>query len=261
MRVAGKVVIISGGAGGIGAETASMLIREGATVVITDVSDHVGAETAKKIGAQFLHHDVAIESQWTDIVTSVLAQHGKVDVLVNAAGIEGDPASDGGLNTTLAEWRRVMSINLDGTFLGCRAVLPRMLEKGTGSIVNISSVVAYFATPATLSYGASKAGVQQLSRSMAQLGGSSGKRVRCNSVHPGIIRTRMTDSIINNLATRSNVSMEEAEAMILGGVLFGARGTPKDVTHLILYLASDESSFITGSEFQVDGGWHIVAAG
>lgn len=261
MRVSGKVAVITGGAGGIGAETGRVLAREGAHVVITDVSEETGWALASQLGCQFVRHDVSDEKQWQTLIDNVMGEHGKIDVLVNAAGIEGDLANAGGLNTSLAEWRRVLSINLDGTFLGCRICLPRMLERETGSIVNIASIVSYFATPTALAYGASKAAVQQLTRSIAWIGGSNGKRVRCNSVHPGIIRSRMTDNIINELGKLSGVSAEKAEAMLVGGVPFGVRGVPADVANLILYLASDESSYTTGSAFQVDGGWHIVNAG
>ena len=260
MRVSGKVAIITGGAGGIGAEAARFLAREGAKVIVTDISEQAGMATAKELGGEFFQQDVSNEAQWHDIVSKVTSRHGKVDVLVNSAGIEGDFANSG-LKTSLAEWRRVLSINLDGTFLGCRIVLQKMLEQGAGSIINIASIVYYFASPTALAYGASKAAVQQLTRSMAQLGGANGKRVRCNSVHPGIIRTRMTDNIITQLGRQSNLSAEAAEAAIVGDVLFAARGTPADVANLILFLAADESSYITGSAFQVDGGWHLVSAG
>jgi len=261
MRVNGKVALITGGAGGIGAETARVLAREGAQVVIADLADDAGAEIAAEIRATYLRHDVSSEPQWQEVVGKVAARHGKIDVLVNAAGIEGD-LKNAGLETSLAEWRRVMAVNLDGTFLGCRTVLPKMLEKGAGSIVNISSIVSFFATPTALSYGASKAAVEQLTRSIAQLGGADdGKRVRCNSVHPGVIKTRMTDNILSEFAKLSGVSPEQAEAAVNANILFKCRGQPSDVASLILFLASDESAYITGSAFQVDGGWHLVSAG
>lgn len=260
MRVKDKVALITGGTGGIGAETAKVLAREGAKVIITDLAEAAGNALAQQIGGDFFRHDVSSEEQWDKIVTAVHNKYGKIDVLVNSAGIEGD-LSKPGLDTPLAEWRRVISINLDGTFLGCRRVMPKMLEEGKGSIINIASMVTYFATPTAMAYGASKAAVQQLSRSLAFIGGSNGKRVRCNSVHPGIIKSRMTDTIISELGKNAGVSAEEAEKQLVGGVLFGKRGVAADVANLILFLASDESAYATGSEYQVDGGWHIVTAG
>lgn len=260
MRVKAKVAVITGGAGGIGAATARALTREGARIVITDVGEEAGRAIAREVDGEFFRHDVSDEQQWQKIVDQVIASHGRIDVLVNAAGILGD-IEKSGLATSLAEWRRVMSINLDGTFLGCRTCMPKMLERGSGSIVNISSIITGFATPTAVAYGASKAAVEQLSRSMAQLGGREGKRVRCNSVHPGLIKTRMTDDFISEASRLSNVTPEQTEEAVLAGILFGASGQPVDVANLIVFLASDDSSYITGSAFQVDGGWHIVNAG
>lgn len=261
MRLAEKVVIITGGAGGIGAETARVMVREGANVVVTDIAEQAGNDLAAEVGGSFYRHDVSDEVQWQVIIDKVMGDHGRIDVLVNAAGIEGNLAQAGGLATTLEEWRRVMSINLDGTFLGCRTVMPEMLERGSGSIVNLSSIVSFMATPTAMAYGASKAGVQQLTRSLAWIGAKDGKRVRCNSVHPGIIKTRMTDEIIAAMGKLTNVSSADSEKMLVSGVPFGARGKPIDVANLLLFLASDESTYVTGSEFQADGGWHMVSAG
>ena len=258
MRVQGKVAIVTGGAGGIGAETARVLAREGAKVVITDVAEQAGRAIAREFNGEFFAHDVSNEQQWQALLTHVRTTHGKLDVLVNAAGIEGS-LTEAGLATSLAEWRRVLAINLDGTFLGCRTCMPQMLKAGTGSIINIASIVSGFATPTALAYGASKAAVSQLS--FAIHGASEGKRVRCNSVHPGIIRSRMTDNIIGEFSKQANLSLEECEATIMAGVPFKVRGVPSDVANLMLFLASDESSYITGSEFQVDGGWHVINAG
>jgi 3(or 17)beta-hydroxysteroid dehydrogenase len=260
MRVEGKVAVVTGGAGGIGAETARVLVREGAKVVIADVVEPAGQALAREIGAKFHKHDVTDEKQWQALVGGVIATHGQIDVLVNAAGIEGD-LSKGGFDVPLAEWRRVLAINLDGTFLGCRTCLPKMLARGTGSIVNIASIVSGFATPTALAYGASKAAVAQLTRSFAMHGAANDKRVRCNSVHPGVIKTRMTDNIITEFGKMQNLSPEQSETAIMSVVPFKVRGTPADVANLILFLASDESAYVTGSEFQVDGGWHVINAG
>lgn len=260
MRMQDKVAIITGGAGGLGGATARWLAAEGAHVVITDIGSEAGEALAADIGGRFIRHDVTDESAWLRLIDDTMQHRGKVDVLVNAAGIEGDLAHSG-LATSLAEWRRVMAINLDGTFLGCRAVMPAMLEAGSGSIVNISSIVCYMGTPSGLAYGASKAGVEQLTRSIAMIGAQDGKRVRCNSVHPGIIRTRMTDNIIAQFAQAHNSSADETEAAMNSAVPFGERGQPDDIAKMVLFLASDESRYVTGSAFKVDGGWSVSNAG
>ncbi len=261
MRCEGKVALITGGAGGIGGDTARRLTEEGATVVITDVADAEGRCLAAEIGASYLRHDVSSPAAWSAVVDNVIASHGRIDILVNAAGVEGDFKSGGGLDTSLEEWHRVMSVNLDGTFLGCKHVAARMLEAGTGSIINLSSIVSYFATPTAISYGASKAAVAQLTRSIAWIGAQDGKKIRCNSVHPGVIKTRMTDAIISDFAQIRGVSENEAEQAIAASIPFRVRGAAREVSNLILFLASDESAYITGSAFKVDGGWSMISAG
>ena len=256
-RIEGRVALVTGGAGGIGAATVKALHREGARVAIGDVTEPPQALLAEA-HADFFRLDVASEASWKDVVTAVVAKHGSVDILVNAAGIEGDLAHGTPESTPFAEWRRVMSINLDGTFLGCREVLPIMKRAGRGSIINISSMVSYLATAHTTAYGASKAGVMQLTKSVAYHGAAEGHRVRCNSVHPGIIATRMIDSINAQIARSSNRSIEEVGQAIVARIPFGEAGRPEEVADLILFLASDEAQYITGSEFSVDGGYRLM---
>ena len=250
----GKVAIITGGAGGLGGATARHLAERGAKVVVTDVSAKSGEALAKEIDGVFLKHDVSDPDAWSKVAAAALGLTGRIDVLVNAAGVEGDLRT-GGLATEFAEWRRVMAINLDGVFLGCKAVMPHMMEAKKGAIVNISSIVSCMATPSALAYGASKAGVEQLSRSLAIIGARDGARVRCNSVHPGVIRTRMTDDIIAAFADAQGIKAAEAEAAVCAAVPFGERGVPEDVARLIGYLASDEApmSPARGSAWTGDG--------
>jgi len=259
-RLESKRALITGGAGGIGEATARVFAQEGARVVIADLAEEHGRALARELAAQFVRLDVTDEQQWADAVRRIDEQHHGIDVLVNAAGIEGNLEAGSPESTSYAEWRRVHAVNLDGTFLGCRAALPVMKRLGAGSIVNISSIVAYFGSPLSVSYGASKAAVQQLTKSVALHGSRDGKRVRCNSVHPGVIRTRMLHDIYATIARNLGVSPQEAERANLRSVPFGEVGEPRDVAYLNLYLASDESRYVTGSEFQVDGGWHLVDA-
>lgn len=260
MKLKGKVALITGAGGGIGSAITRTFAAEAATLVLTDVADNAVKSLAAETGGKGHAHDVSDEARWAEIVAETLSDHGRIDILVNAAGIEGN-LRESGLDTSLGEWRRVMAVNLDGTFLGCRAVLPAMLKQGSGSIMNLSSIVSFMGTPTALAYGASKAGVAQLSRSIALLGTQNGAKVRCNSIHPGVIKTRMTDAIFSEFAANTGSSADEVEATLCASIPFGARGQPMDVAGLALFLASDDAAYITGSEFKVDGGWSVTSAG
>ena len=259
-RVKDKVALITGGAGGLGGATARRMAEEGAHVVLADLADDAGQTLARELGGDFHHLDVTNEAQWARVAQAVSQAHGRIDILVNGAGIEGDFVNGSPETTSLEQWRKVLSVNLDGTFLGCKHVLPVMKRSGRGAIVNISSMASFLGTPVNVAYGASKAGVQQLTKSVAVFGSRGGMKIRCNSVHPGVIRTRMLDEIYKQIGQVANVSAEEAEQLSLRQVPFGEVGEPDDVAWLILYLACDESKYVTGSEFMVDGGWHLVDA-
>jgi len=166
-RLQGKVAVVTGGAGGLGSATARFFVKEGAKVTITDIVEKQGEAAAQEIGCDFLRLDVSNEQQWADVIKRVDEKHHGIHVLVNAAGTEGRLIGPAGSpeSTTLEEWRFVHAVNLDGTFLGCRAVLPVMQRLGSGSIINVSSMVSYYGTPATTAYGSSKAAVQQLTKS------------------------------------------------------------------------------------------------
>lgn len=261
-RAAGKIALVTGGAGGIGCATVRALLREGATVIIADMPDALDAAQSAGIYGSVSFHplDVTSEESWKQVVEQSVAAHGGIDILINAAGIEGDVINGTPETTSLAEWRKVMAVNLDGTFLGCREVLPVMRRKGRGSIVNLSSVASYLATLTSAAYGASKGGVTQLTKSVALYGTLEGMRIRCNSVHPGMIATRMIDSIFGQMAERNNLTVEESMKGPLSRVPYGEPGRAEDVADLILFLASDEADYITGSEFTVDGGWRLGGA-
>jgi 3(or 17)beta-hydroxysteroid dehydrogenase len=228
--------------------------------VICDLADDQGPALAGELGGDYQHLDVTREDSWAAAVKAVDARHGRIDVLVNGAGIEGDFVNGSPETTSLETWHKVLRVNLDGTFLGCKHVLPVMKRAGRGAIVNISSMASFLGTPVNVAYGASKAGVQQLTKSVAVHGTRGGMKIRCNSVHPGVIRTRMLDEIYKQIGQVANVSADEAEQLSLRAVPMGEVGEPDDVAWLILYLASDEAKYVTGSEFMVDGGWHLVDA-
>ena len=165
-RMADKVALITGGAGGLGGATARRMAEEGARVVLADLADEQGQALAREIGGDYQRLDVTNEESWVAAVAAVDARHGRIDVLVNGAGIEGDFVNGSPETTSLEQWRKVLRVNLDGTFLGCKHVLPVMKRTGKGAIVNISSMASFLGTPVNVAYGASKAGVQQLTKSV-----------------------------------------------------------------------------------------------
>ena len=254
-RVSGKIAIVTGGAGGIGRATAKLLAEEGATVIITDVNREQGETLAAEIDGEFVAQDVTDEKLWADIVAGAEERHGALHVLVNAAGIEGDMMNGAPDTVSYDDWKRVHNINLDGTFLGCRIAMPAMRRAGGGSIINISSIVALMASPNSAAYGSSKAGVRHLTMSVAHQGAID--KVRCNSVHPGLIKTRMLNDIHSQLALLRDSNFEETRALSLNRVPMGELGDPEDVAYMILYLASDESQYVTGAPFYIDGGWNL----
>ncbi len=256
-RMKGKVAIVTGATGGIGGAIARALAAEGARVVLTDVDEATCRALALEIGGEAQVQDVTDEARWAELVADVERRHGALHVLVNCAGTEGRVDAGTPENTTLDEWRRVHAVNLDGTFLGCRTALPAMRRAGGGSIVNLASIVTCFATPNAAAYGSSKAGVAHLTMSVAMHGAQNGARVRCNSVHPGMIRTRMLMNIVELGARRLGIPLEEAERRQKARVPMAEFGEPADIALAVLYLASDESRYVTGTGLHVDGGWNI----
>ena len=240
-RLEGKTALISGGARGQGAAEATLFAEEGANVVLTDVLDEDGERTADAIGADYLHHDVTSEAEWAAAVAHAIDLHGGIDVLVNNAGIYIETSLIGG---DLDQYRRVIEVNQIGVFLGMREVAPVMIERGGGSIINISSVAGMRAGGGSFAYSASKWAVRGMTRSAAVRLGPHG--IRVNSIHPGVIDTPMLG--VTRMATPGN--MEE----LLGRVPLGRIGQPEEVAKLALFLASDDSAYSTGSEFVIDGG-------
>ena len=245
MRVEGKVALVSGGARGIGAATAKLLAQEGAAVVLADVLEVEGRGTEAEIGeaggrATFMRLDVTSEENWQQVIDATVATYGKLDVVVNNAGISGRSAV---AETDVETWDRVMEVNGKGVFLGTKAAIPELRKAGGGSIINISSIYGIVGSETSAAYHASKGAVRIFTKSAAIQ--YAGEGIRVNSVHPGFVDSPMT---------ASSHALPEVHDLRVGRTPLGRMGTPEDIAAGILYLASDESSFVTGSELVIDGG-------
>ena len=244
-RLEGRACLISGGAKGLGAAQARLFAREGARVAVGDVLEPDGEGLAGELGAAgadslFVRLDVTSEGDWESAVGAVMREFGALDVLVNNAGIyHRAPVGE----TTLEEWERVMSVNARGVFLGTRAAIPAMRISGGGSIVNMSSVAGLVGSRTQSVYNASKGAVRLLTKSTAVQYAAEG--IRANSVHPGVIETDMLRDVLRD---------EEERATRIALTPIPRFGTPEDVAHGVLFLASDESSYVTGAELVIDGG-------
>lgn len=258
-RVAGKTAIVTGAAAGLGEAIARLLAAEGATVFITDLNIERGEALAEEIGARFCQHDVTQEADWARVMAAVAAQAGAPQILVNNAGIGHLNGPGTPEHASLDEWREMLRVNGESVFLGCRYGIEAMKAEG-GSIINMSSVAALMPVPQLAHYGFSKAGVAQYCLSVALHCLRSGYRIRCNSVHPGCIQTAMLDGLFSKTSTQSGVDAAEIRKALLSGVPMGEFGTPDDVAHGVLYLASDESRYVTGTRLVIDGGVELMNA-
>ncbi len=253
-RVEGKVAIVTGAGQGLGRAIAEALAREGAAVVATDIDGPAAQATAHDIvkaggAAHGVTHDAIDPAGWDAVMTFTRATFGRLDVLVNNAG--GGTFAD--LETmTLAEWRRVVGLNLDSTFLGTQGAIALMTHSGGGSIVNISSVAGLVGSPTLPAYSAAKGGIRLFSKTAALYCAQRGYGIRVNSVHPGLVRTR---SGLEMASKAFGVDEVEAERMMAAMHPLGRIGEPSEIANAVLFLASDESSFVTGAEYAVDGGY------
>lgn len=246
-RVAGKVALVTGGASGLGKASAEMFVKEGARVAVTDINDEGGRAVAEALGdaAIYIHHDVTNEAAWVEAIGTTVDTFGGINILVNSAGRGlGKSVED----IELQEWHDLHALDLDSVFLGCKHVLKPMAASGGGSIINISSIAGIIAGHNMAAYNSAKAAVRHLSKSVALHCCRKGYNIRCNSVHPTFVDT----PILNRHKER--FGEEEALAKLARQVPIGRVGRPEEVAYGILYLASDESSYTTGSELLIDGG-------
>jgi NAD(P)-dependent dehydrogenase (short-subunit alcohol dehydrogenase family) len=245
-RVEGKVAVVTGGASGIGRACAERLAEEGAIIVVADVQHALGEEVAAGIGkagrrAEYLRLDVSDEAAWVSAFERVRTQYGRLDVLVNNAGIGiGGPA----IEMSLVDWRRQTAVNLDGPFLGIKHAVPFMAKGGGGSIINMCSSVGVIGQPMMAAYGATKGAMRVFTKAVALECALSGTGVRINAVHPGVIETPIWAS----------QGSPDLDAMSQMSIPLGVKGLPIDIANGVLWLASDESRYVTGSELTIDGG-------
>lgn len=240
-RVEGKVAIVTGGARGLGEADARLLIAEGAKVVITDIDVETGEATAKAIGAVFMQQDVRDEQRWKEVIAATVEQFGRLDILVNNAGIVDFTSV---ADSTLEKFRFVNAVMVEGTFLGCQNAIPAMAKNGGGSIINVSSIAAKRGMGPIVSYSAAKGAILSMTRSIAAHCLEVKNNVRCNVIVPGTHETDMVRAAMSDLSEEQLAESAKDNSM----------GKPDDVGNLVLFLASDESRFINGSDILIDNG-------
>jgi 3(or 17)beta-hydroxysteroid dehydrogenase len=253
-RLEDKITLITGAARGIGRATAERFHEEEATVLVTDINDLGGEEVARRLGsrAEYYHLDVSREDGWKEVFRNIEEKYGRLDVLINNAGITGHAETVGPHDPEyldLESWHYVHAVNSDGVALGCKYAIQLMKKNSSGSIVNISSRAGIVGIPLAAAYAASKASVRNHTKSVALYCGRNNYNIRCNSIHPGAILTKMWDHMLGEGKRRETILKNMCAQVPLGHM-----GEPIDIANAALYLASDESRYVTGIELTVDGG-------
>lgn len=246
-RVTDKVIIITGAASGLGKADAHRLAQEGARLILTDISADAGQQVASDCGALFIQQDVSDESTWARLIERTLKDFGRLDVLVNNAGIAHVANIE---NETTEQWHRILRVHLDGTFFGCRAAIPAITRSGGGAIINMSSTAALVGISPYLAYSAAKGGIRAMTKSIAMYCREQKNNIRCNSIHPGSISTPMVHSALETLSGIRLMEQKDPEAARKAMGI----GEPLDVANMVLFLASDESKHINGAELVIDNG-------
>lgn len=254
MRLNGKIALVTGASRGIGAAIAEAFVGEGARVWLTDMRDVEGSERATKLGphAAYRHLDVRDEADWTNVVDELLGVHGRLDVVVNNAGITGFedvPVSHDPEHASLDDWRSVHRTNLDGVFLGCKHAIRAMRPRTEGSIINISSRSGQVGIPAAAAYASSKAAVRNHTKTVALYCAEQGLRIRCNAILPAAVLTPMWEPMLGEGPERA-----QNMADIVADTPLRRFAEPREVAALAVLLASDEATYMTGSELTIDGG-------
>ncbi len=253
MRIKNKIALITGSARGIGQATAELFYKEGATVLVSDIRDEKGNKLAKTLGerCEYLHLDVKNENEWKIVSAYISENYGRLDILVNNAGITGFLETTGPFdaeNIDLNSWDEIHIVNSNGVMLGCKYAIGLMKENN-GSIINISSRSGVVGIPGAVAYASSKAAVRNHTKSVALYCAEKGYKIRCNSIHPAAIMTPMWDEMLGEGKQREKIIQE-----IEFGIPMGHFGEPADVAFGALYLACDESKYVTGIELTIDGG-------
>tara|TARA_R110002074_G_scaffold269018_2_gene440973 strand:+ start:1698 stop:2468 length:771 start_codon:yes stop_codon:yes gene_type:complete len=250
-RLENKIALVTGAATGIGLATARRFIEEGAKVFMTDINEEAGKTAVEEFGSQaiFVVQDVAIEEHWKSVMQTVLSESAGLDILVNNAGILSIGNRQTIEDTDLSHWQAIQKVNVEGVFLGCQSAVRAMKGRG-GAIVNLSSVAAIIGTPHLLAYGASKAAVRQLTKSVAIHCANRGYGIRCNSVHPDPVRTNMGDALMGMYGN----DIEAGWNAIPDRIPIKTPSEPVDIANGALFLASEEARHITGAELVIDGG-------
>lgn len=254
-RLDGKIALVTGGASGIGESTARIFAREGAKVMVTDMQNDKGRAVAKEIDGLYLHHDVTDEAQWAAAIGETRNVFGRLDVLMNNAGIFIPQTIE---ESTLDIWNKVLGVNLTGVMLGCKHAIGAMKENPggpSGAIINVSSITGYIGLASAAAYTASKGGVRLLTKSVAVHCARTYKKIRCNSLHPGTIDTPM-----NQAAFEASGDAAGMRAFFDNMQPIGRMASSDEMGNCALFLASEESSFVTGAELLADGGW-LAASG